>query len=126
MIFILDTNSIIYYLQGEEPLFPVFDKIKRGEVFPVISVITKIELLSFPKITREEEKKIEFLFSLFEIQNIDDEIIDAAVGVRRKHGLKIPDAIVAATALVNEGVLVTRDEEDFKGISGLKIINPFE
>lgn len=125
MIFVLDTNSIIYYLQDKEALFPIFDKIKQGEIFPVISVITRIELLSFPKIIPEEENKIESLLFLFEIQNIDDNIVEATVEIRKKYGLKIPDAIVAATALINDGTLVTRNEKDFKKVSGLKIINPF-
>lgn len=38
----------------------------------------------------------------------------------------VPDAVIAATCLVNDFTLVTRNQKDFKGINGLKLYNPFE
>jgi predicted nucleic acid-binding protein len=46
--------------------------------------------------------------------------------IRKTYRIKLPDAIIAATALVYELTLVSRNTEDFKNIPDLKIINPWE
>jgi len=124
--YLLDTNSIIYFLQGYKELDMVFDKFVRGTAFPSISIITEIELLSFPKITSKEEKLILELLSNFRIYEVDRNIAEQTIKLRKQYLLKIPDAIIAATALQKGAVLVTRDEEHFKRIKGLVVLNPFK
>ena len=51
-------------------------------------------------------------------------IIDRAILVRKAKRIKVPDAIIAATALEKECSLITRNVEDFKGIAGLVVIDP--
>ena len=46
--------------------------------------------------------------------------------IRKKQKIKLPDAIIAATALVYELSLVSRNVSDFKNIDGLQLINPWE
>lgn len=125
MIYILDTNSIIYFLQGYKELDTIFNNIRERKVIPLISVITKIELLSFPDITSKEEIQIEELLNNFDIVELEEEIIEQTIRIRKKFHLKIPDAIIAASALFNNGILITRNEKEFKKIEELKIINPF-
>lgn len=48
------------------------------------------------------------------------------IEVRKNYSVKLPDAIIAATALVHDYTLVTRNASDFKKISGLKLLNPWE
>jgi len=48
------------------------------------------------------------------------------IDLRRKYKIKLPDAVIAATALYYDLILVTRNEKDFEGIKGLEIYNPFE
>jgi predicted nucleic acid-binding protein len=45
--------------------------------------------------------------------------------IRKAHKIKLPDAIIAATALVYDLTLISRNVIDFKGIQGLKVIDPF-
>jgi len=45
--------------------------------------------------------------------------------IRKVHKIKLPDAIIAATALIYNLTLITRNAKDFKNIDGLKIVNPF-
>lgn len=125
MIYILDTNSIIYFLQGYKELDSIFNNIRERKVIPLISVITKIELLSFPDITSKEEIQIKELLNNFDIVELEEEIIEETVKIRRKFHLKIPDAIIAASTLLNKGILITRNEREFRKIKELKIINPF-
>jgi toxin FitB len=61
------------------------------------------------------------------VRNIIDTkivIIDRAILVRKAKRIKVPDAIIAATALEKECSLITRNVEDFKGIAGLVVIDP--
>ncbi|WP_256565294.1 PIN domain-containing protein [Dyadobacter chenhuakuii] len=49
-----------------------------------------------------------------------------AAEIRKLHNLKLPDAIIAATAMVYNLTLVTRNTKDFSNISGLTLINPYD
>lgn len=46
--------------------------------------------------------------------------------MRQKQKIKLPDAIIAATALVNDFVIISRNTKDFKNIEGLEVINPYK
>ena len=63
---------------------------------------------------------------LIDTNEINKEIIQTCVNLRKSKIIKLPDAIVAATALVSNLTLTTRNVSDFKNIPGLKIINPWE
>jgi predicted nucleic acid-binding protein len=58
--------------------------------------------------------------------NINDEIIEKTIKLRKSYKIKLPDAIIAATAISYGLTLVTRNTKDFKNIPGLKVINPYE
>ena len=53
-------------------------------------------------------------------------IADIAIEPRRKVSIKLPDAVIAATALLHDLTLVTRNVKDFEKVDGLRIYNPFE
>jgi hypothetical protein len=89
------------------------------------SAITRLELFGFPKLTVNEEAKINVILQAFDEVPVNSNIIDCAIEIRRKAKIKIPDAIIGATALVLESHLITRNVSDFKGIGGLKVIDPF-
>ena len=64
--------------------------------------------------------------SNFQICYVDKEIASETIELKRQYSLKIPDAIIAATAIRNNAIMVTRDEDDFQQIKGLAILNPFK
>jgi len=121
--YLLYTNIIIYYLAGYKETFPIFDKISEGKIEPHISIINYIECLSFSGIKKAEKDKIENLMSLFFVHWVDEEIARETIKIRKKYGLKIPDAIILATAKLANAVLITRDE----GMSNksIPVLNPF-
>lgn len=88
-----------------------------------ISFITRMEVLAYPGISpAEKAQALTFLHDVH-ILPIDDDIIDAAIEIRRKYRSKLPDSIVAATALVYSSSLVTGDGHLMKRkIPGLPII----
>ena len=54
-----------------------------------------------------------------------DEIVDLTIDIRRQSKIKLPDAVIAATSLNNNLILITRNDKDLKDIKGLEIYNPF-
>lgn len=120
--YILDTNIAIYLLQGRLSanaalLIKDFLKTKAK-----ISIISKIELLSW-----EENSDVCLQFvNNSQIFVLEDSIIETTIEIRKKYKTKLPDAIIAATAIVHGLKLVTRNESDFKKIKELGWINPFD
>ena len=91
---------------------------------PNLSVITKIEALSWrnPNVTKENIVRI--FVNSSNIIPLTDTIVEKCIDIRRNCKVKTPDAIIAATALVNDFILITSDS-DFNPIPNLKLINPF-
>jgi predicted nucleic acid-binding protein len=91
-----------------------------------ISIITKIEFLGWGKHTKEGyEKAKEFLGYAKTIQ-LNNKIAELSIELRRKGKIKLPDAVIAATSLHKDLILVTRNSRDFKDVEGLEIYNPFQ
>lgn len=89
---------------------------------PIISVINKIELLSLT----ETPQSIKHFLSDATILPLEDFIVTQTIEVRRKHRMKLPDAIIAATAIIYRKTLITRNIKDFAHIKGLRLLNPHE
>jgi len=109
--YLLDTNAVIYLVSGRLAL-PLPD----GRYS--ISIITEIELLSFPGISTEEEQKIRDLLSSLDRVHMTDAVRDETIRLRRNNRLKLPDAIIAASALTLRAVLMTNDQA-FASVEGL-------
>jgi predicted nucleic acid-binding protein len=91
----------------------------------LISVIVKIEVLGYNNIPHKMEAMENFVAMSHTIP-LDDYITQRTIELRRKHKkLNLGDAIIAATALEHQLVLLTRNVDDFKSVSGLQIINPY-
>jgi predicted nucleic acid-binding protein len=57
---------------------------------------------------------------------MDNAVVDKTIEIRGLYRIKLPDAIIAATALINSLVLVLHNTKDFKGIESLRVVNPYE
>ena len=89
-----------------------------------ISSVTYIETLGYPFETKNDEENVTDFCDLFERIFLTREIERQTILVRKSHKIKLPDAIIAASAMVYDLTLVTHDFDDFKNIQGLKILNP--
>jgi hypothetical protein len=89
-----------------------------------ISVINKIELLGYPNLDKNEEGKFNLLINHSILHPIDNKIIEETISIRKGHKIKLPDAIIAATCLVNGLEILTLNIKDFENIEGLKVIEP--
>ena len=121
--FLIDSNVAIDYLskslhaKGAEFVGKVLDDES------VISFVTRIEILGY-NTSKTEEKFLQEFVKLSTVIGINEDVILETIELRKSTRLKTPDAIIAATAIVNNLTLLSRNERDFKNISKLKIVNP--
>lgn len=95
------------------------------ESVPAISAITEIELLCWKSATKKDLTVLKSFITDSFVFELEQEIKDKTVELRKSYTIKIPDAIIAATALVNNLTLISRNAKDFEKIEGLVLINPF-
>lgn len=122
--FLIDSNAVIYFL-GEivsEKEMTFLANVLDKEC--LISFITEIELL-----VGVSEADLEVLNQFFEGSKtlwINQDILDKTVEIRKWRKVKLPDAIIAATAIVHNLTLISYNEKDFDKIVniGLKYFNP--
>jgi predicted nucleic acid-binding protein len=102
MSIVLDTNAVLYFLAGllAEPL-------PQDDFF--VSVITEIELLSYPLISKEDEVEIRAFLKDVTIIDLTETIKQSAIAFRRQYRLKLPDALIVATAHGLNAELFTND-----------------
>lgn len=110
----LDTNILIYLLHGDLKIAELID----NKTF-TISFITELELLSIP-MNSIQNRKIKSLLKECYILNINEEIKNHTIDFRNKYNIKLPDAIVAATAHYLDLPLITADK-GFKKIDELNL-----
>jgi len=107
---LLDTNIILYFLNGDETLI---DLLETNSLF--ISIISEMELLGYNGLNSEEKSKTELFLNECTVINIDQQIKERTITTRRLNRLKLPDAIIFATSSVLNIPLLTADQ-DFKSI----------
>ena len=122
--YLIDTNILIYHTEGSQVTIDLLSNLITEHRFN-ISILTKIEFLGWDKHTPEGFKKCKKLIEPANIYSLDEEIADKAIELRTKRKIKLADAVIAATALLNNLILATRNVDDFKGVKQLQIINPF-
>ncbi|MBR4475009.1 MAG: type II toxin-antitoxin system VapC family toxin [Oscillospiraceae bacterium] len=106
--YLADTNAVLYLLSGNSCMAPYL-----GERLAV-SVISVMELLSFPSITTDEERIIREFLDECEVFQISDFVKEQTIRIRRQYNVKLPDAIIAATAISSNLTLLTADTGIFK------------
>nr|WP_208492020.1 type II toxin-antitoxin system VapC family toxin [aff. Roholtiella sp. LEGE 12411] len=98
----LDTNVVLYFLGGR-----LVNPLPSGQYF--ISVITEIELLSYPSLSLKEETQIIDFLNKITVVSIDSNIKNLTIAFRKQYRLRLPDAIIVATAKYLNAILFTND-----------------
>ena len=109
---LLDTNAIIDFLKKKNSAIDLVPLFLQYECF--VSVIVKLELLKYPDITPEEEHTINEFLKLVLVIPINGAIEDETITLSRHTKLKLPDAIIGATAIVYDAEIVTNDPHFLK------------
>ena len=121
--YLIDSNAIIDFCNGIMP--------ENGRNFllainPEISIVTNIELFATKNISQEEYELLEKFVAFSLIHNVNKDLVDTTIHIRQTYKIKLPDAIIAATALIYNLTLISRNTKDFDGINGLEFINPHD
>ena len=122
MKYLVDTNSIIDAQMGiipEKGLHFLGNVINENFI---ISFITYIEVLGYKNVSQTTQDFME----LANVIEINKAVINTCIELRKRKKIKLPDAIIAATALAHNLTLISRNTKDFEDISGLTCINPYD
>ena len=116
---------VIHYINKEIPPSGLQSLLSIFMLECNISIVTKIEVLGFKSHSKKEDEQGEIFIANCTLFHLTDEIVAKTIELRKQYRLKTPDAIIAATAMVNNMTLVSRNDKDFQQIKHLKYINPF-
>ena len=125
MRLLLDSNIIIDAAAGEPPAVKVLQQACEAE-WAGISAITRLEVFGYPGLQPKEEEVLAAILSVLDEISVDSDVITRAIQIRRTGRTKVPDAIIAATALEQQALIATRNEQGFNGIEDLKVLNPWD
>ncbi|MEM9339367.1 MAG: type II toxin-antitoxin system VapC family toxin [Bacteroidota bacterium] len=114
---LLDTNIILYLLDGDETLVEILD-----EKHVYVSFITELELYGFKKLTLIEKQKIDKVLSACTVIDVNAGIKNATIEIRKNYKVKLPDGLIAGTALYFDMPLLSADK-GFQNIKSLDLIN---
>jgi predicted nucleic acid-binding protein len=120
--YLVDINTIIDYLENKLP-----EKSNKliDNIIIQFSVISRIELLVWKKATDDHLKILNDFISSSTVFDLNESIILKSIEIRKNYHLKLPDAIIAATAVVNNLPLLTRNISDFEKVIQIKCIDPY-
>lgn len=123
MNYLLDTNFVINYFKGifKDDTRKFADSVINDTTF--ISVITRMELLSWKSLNAKDEEVIKEFISDSTVFSLEENIINTTILLRKANKIKLPDAIIAATALEQGMQLLTHNLKDFTNIPGLIVVD---
>lgn len=113
---ICDTNPLVYLLDGNRE---VGGFLKDKQIY--VSAITELEMFGKQNLSKKESNIIDTLLEYCFVIDINQEIKTIYKEIKQKYSLKLPDAVIAATAIYLDIPLLTFDKE-FKSVSELKLI----
>jgi len=120
--YLIDSNVIIDLFKKE---LPDNAKYLLFEQTPVISIITRIEIFCSSNIGDLERSNLDGFIKKATIFGLNDDIVHKTILLRITYKMKLPDAIIAATALHYNLTVITRNISDFSKVDALAIINPY-
>ena len=117
---LIDSNIVIYASQPQYLVLRLFlDSVRRSA-----SIVSYIEALGYHRLTADAEDYITDLFRGSQILPLSDPIAQQSVALRQQRRMGLGDSIIAATAMVHNLTLVTRNTDDFRWINELQLLDP--
>jgi hypothetical protein len=124
-VWLLDSNAVMGYLnQDSAPGFiGNFEQaLLEGAA---VSVITTIEVLGWRGHDANSRASAEKLLGCLDEIPLATSVVRQTISLRSSYQIKLPDAVIAATAMTHNLKLMTRNRADFERVAGLSIVNPF-
>ena len=107
--YLLDTNAIVQLLKGNKELIAVLG----AADFIATSIVAEMEYLSFSGLSDSDVALYQAFrerIQVYDVPSADTAFTQLVVKARKEHGLKLPDAIIAGTAIANSLTLLTTDD----------------
>ena len=120
-MYTLDSNAIIYFLAGETGVVKLVTKILSEGHSLYVPTIVRMEIISKPDLSLEEYTNISEFLRRVRSTDFDKSVADIAADLRRVYKLGTPDCIIAASALYEHSILITRNARDFRKVKELKL-----
>ena len=107
--YLLDTNAIVQLLKGNKELIAVLG----AADFIATSIVAEMEYLSFSGLTDADVALYQAFrgrIQVYDVPSADTVFTQLVVKARKEHGLKLPDAIIAGTAIAKGLIILTADD----------------
>jgi predicted nucleic acid-binding protein len=117
---LIDSNLIIYAAQPANAPLRAFIAANN----PAVSAISYVEVLGFHRLTLEDQRVFQRFFASAQIFHVTAPILDRAIALRQQRRMSLGDSLIAATALIHNRTLLTRNVDDFRWISGIRLLDP--
>jgi predicted nucleic acid-binding protein len=118
---LVDSNILIYLTAPEHGELSA--RVLAEPVF--VSIVTVVEVLGYHRLTRQEEADLRSILEQFTVLPLDGAVANQAIILRQQRKIGLGDAVIAATALVHNLPVVTRNTADFQNVAGLNVLDPF-
>lgn len=122
--YLIDTNAVIDYLNNSlpEPAGSFLDQVEEVN----LSVVTRIELLVWRNANKQQIEVLKSYIAQSKVFDLVEPVIKTTINIRKSYRVKLPDAIIAATALAYDLTIISRNISDYEKIEGLKLIDSYE
>ena len=121
---IIDTDILIDAAQKVHEAVNCLEGLEQNSALAV-SVVTQMELLAGCR-NKTEQRHIERFLQRFQVLKLTEQISDVALDLlgryRLSHGLTIPDALIAASAIASKQPLISKNQKDFRYIKSLQLL----
>ena len=119
---LLDSNVIIYATK------PEYESVRNyiATIEPAVSVISKIEVLGYHKLSQVQRIRLQNLFQTIPVLPVTEDVVAWAITLRQRRRISLGDALIAGTALAFDLSLCTANVKDYAWIEELDLINPLE
>lgn len=125
-MYLLDSNVVVHYLSNALPRKSIAFINQFIDDSCYISVITQMETLGYNFKTQIDKNTTEIFIENTIVFDINIEVVRKTIAIRKSRKIDLPDAIIAATAIVNDYILITHNTKDFENIQNIKILNSFD
>jgi len=125
-----DTNALIYWIERNPTYLsvvePVFDKVIRRQIHGHSSAVSLIEVLVKPIRDGRQDLVVQYRSLIvnsrnFAVHDVTVGVSEQAAAIRARWNLRVPDAIVAATALLTGCTHVVTNDPDLEPVEGFKV-----
>lgn len=119
-MYLIDTNIVIYSSQS------AYSYLREliNDAGSSVSDITRLETLGYHQLDKQDLEYFASVFAITTIYPVYPWIVDMAIQLRSQRKMKTGDSLIAGTALAYHLDLYTHNVADFKGIEGLRVVDP--